>query len=299
MSNRIIFYDQIAKNKRNSIFLILAIIVVFIALGFAIGMALGPDYFLIIMIAAIVLSVFYVWFGYYNSDKIAIASVKAKPADPQRHRMLLHAVESMSLASGLPMPKVYVMPGDQINAFATGRDPKHAVLCFTEGALEKLDKDELEGVVAHEMAHINNYDIRFMTIAAILVGMIAIISELFLYSLFFGGGRDRDGKAQIIFIIIGIVLAILAPIVTSLVQLAISRKREFTADATAVKFTRRPTGLIKALKKIGNDHSHFKKHEVSKAVAPLFISNPFKSNFKGLTSTHPPLEARISILERM
>lgn len=300
--NRILFYDQIARNKRNSVFLIISILVVFVILGYVIGMALGPDYFLMIMILAIIISIVYVWVGYYNSDKIAIASVQAKPADPVKHRSLLHSVESMALASGLPMPKVYVMPGQQINAFASGRDPKHAVLCFTEGAIVKLNKQELEGVVAHEMAHINNYDIRFMTLTAILVGMIAILSEIFLRSLFFSslsGGKSKDNKAQLIFMVIGIILAILAPIVVYFVQLAISRKREFTADATAVKFTRNNRGLIDALKKIGNDSTHFKKHEVSKAVAPLFISNPFKSNLKGLSSTHPPLEKRIEVLERM
>jgi len=302
MSNRIIFHDQIAKNKRNSVFLIIAILIVFAILGYVISMALGPTYFTIVMIITIIFGIGYVWIGYYNSDKIAIASVKGKPADPIKDRQLMHSVESMALASGLPMPKVYVMPGQQINAFASGRDPKNAVLCFTEGAINHLDKAELEGVIAHEMAHINNYDIRFMTITAVLVGMIAILSEIFLRSLFFSslsGGRNRDGRTQIIFIIIGIALAILAPIVVYLVQLAISRKREYTADATAVKFVRSPTGLIGALRKIGNDHSHFKKHEVSKAVAPLFISNPFKANLKGLTSTHPPLEDRIKVLERM
>src|SRR3989338_7825016 len=299
MPQRILFYDQINRNKRNSVFLIISILLVFIILGYVIGLALGPDYFLIIMIASIVISIFYVWFGYYNSDKIAIASVRGKIADSINHRALLNSVESMALASGLPMPRVYIMPGEQINAFASGRDPKHAVLCFTEGAISKLNKQELEGVVAHEMAHINNYDIRFMTLTAILVGMIAIISEIFLRSLFFGVGRDRESKAQLIFIAIGILLAILAPIVVYLVQLSISRKHEFTADATAVKFIRSPTGLINALEKIGNDSSHFKNREISKAIAPLFIANPFKGKFKGLTSTHPHLEKRIEILKKM
>ena len=299
MPQRILFYDQINRNKRNSVFLIISILLVFIILGYVIGLALGPDYFLIIMIASIVISIFYVWFGYYNSDKIAIASVQGKMANSVEHRSLIHSVESMALVSGLPMPRIYVMPGQQINAFASGRDPKHAVLCFTEGAISKLNKQELEGVVAHEMAHINNYDIRFMTLTAILVGMIAIISEIFLRSLFFGVGRDRESKAQLIFIAIGILLAILAPIVVYLVQLSISRKHEFTADATAVKFIRSPTGLINALEKIGNDSSHFKNREISKAIAPLFIANPFKGKFKGLTSTHPPLEKRIEILKKM
>jgi heat shock protein HtpX len=297
-SKRIVFHDQIAQNKRNSVFLMAGIIVVFVIFGYVIGMAMGPDYFTIIMIVAIVISVLYVWFGYYNSDKLAIASVGAKKADSVRHRDLINSVEAMALASGLPMPRVFVMPGAQINAFASGRDPQHAVIAVTEGALEKLDKQELEGVIAHEMSHINNYDIRFITIATILVGMIAIVSEIFLRSLWFSGGGEKD-KNQVIFILIGVVLAILAPIVVYLVQMAISRKREFTADATAVKFIRSPTGLKNALKKIEDDSSHFKKHQISKAVAPLFISNPFSSGLKGLTSTHPPLEKRIEVLERM
>jgi len=295
---RIIFYDQIARNKRNSVFLMIIIIAIFILFGFVIGMAFGRDYFIFIMIVSIIISILYVWIGFYNSDKIALASVGAKPADRNAYRNLYNSVESMSLASGMPMPRVYIMPGSQINAFATGRNPKSSVICVTEGAFEKLDKRELEGVIAHEMSHIANYDIRFMTLTAVLVGMIAIISEIFLRSLHFSGGNDRDNKAQIIFILIGILLAILAPIVTYLVQMAISRKREFSADATAIKFTRSPTGLVGALRKIKNDSSS-EKVRVSKAVAPLFMSDPFKRDLSNLWSTHPPIDKRIQILEKM
>jgi heat shock protein HtpX len=196
----------------------------------------------------------------------------------------------------MPKPGLYIMEDKNINAFASGRDPKHAVICVTTGALEKLDKQELEGVLSHELSHIANYDIRFMTLTAVLVGMIAIISEIFLRSLWFKGDRD-DNKSNVIFLIIGIILAILAPIVVQLVQLAISRKREYTADASAVKFIRSPTGLIKALRKIKLDHSPPSK--VNKAVAPLFFGDPFKRNLDNLLSTHPPLEKRIAILERM
>ena len=197
------------------------------------------------------------------------------------------------------------MEDNNINAFASGRDPKNAVICVTTGMLEKLDKQELEGVLAHELSHIANYDIRFMTLTAVLVGMIAIISEIFLRSLFFrsfSGGGDRDNKAQIIFIVIGIVLAILAPIAVYLVQLAISRKREYTADASSVKFTRSPTGLISALNKIENEHplrTQGEKHHYNKAVAPLFMSDPYKRKKDSLFATHPPLTKRIAILERM
>lgn len=299
---RISFHDQIARNKFKSSLLLVFIILVFVIFGYVIGMIAGPDYFTIIMIISIIISVFYVWFGYYNSHKIALSSVNAKPA-PETYRQYHHSVEGLAIASGLPKPKLYVIEDNNINAFASGRDPRNAVICVTTGALKKLDKHELEGVLAHEMSHIANYDIRFMTLTAVLVGMIAIISEIFLRSLFWGsvsGGRDKNNRANAVFIIIGIALAILAPIVVTLVQLAISRKREYTADATGVKFTRSPTGLINALKKIKNEHSlsSEQKHHYSKAIAPLFISNPFK-RIGGLFQTHPPLEKRIEILERM
>ena len=196
------------------------------------------------------------------------------------------------------MPRLYVLENSQINAFATGRDPKHAVICVTTGALEKLSKQELEGVLSHELSHVASYDIRFMTLVAVLVGMIAIISQIFLRSLWFrGGDRDRDNKNAVL-MLVGIALAIIAPILVKLVELAISRKREYAADASAVKFTRSPTGLINALKKIKNEAGVEKKN-MSKVVAPLFISDPFKRKISGLFQTHPDIEKRIEILERM
>ena len=244
----------------------------------------------------------YILISYYNSDKIAIASVRASPASRTHHKGFYDTVENMSIASGLPMPRLYVMPSSQINAFASGRDPHHAVICVTTGALEKLNKQELEGVIAHEMSHIANFDIRFMTLTAILVGMISIAAEIFLRSLWFSSGNNskRDGRAQAVLIVLGIIFAILAPIVANLVSLAISRKREFTADATGVKFTRYPTGLKNALTKIKHEHfSADDKHKFPKAVAPLFISDPFKKKLRGLFSTHPDIDDRISKLERM
>ena len=308
MSNRISFHDQISRNKWKSFFLMMGILIVFIALAYAITFAMGPDYFFIIMIFAIIFSISYILVGFYKSDKIALKSVNAKPAPHSKYPTYNNVVESLCIASGLPKPKLYVMEDSQINAFASGRDPKHAVICVTTGTLNKLDKHELEGVIGHELSHIANYDIRFMTLTAVLVGMIAIISQIFLRSLFFrsigGGGRDRDNKGQAIFMIIGIIMAILAPIVVHLVQLSISRKREFTADASAVKFIRTPTGLINALKKIDAEHPDQRQQEetkkkINKAVAPLFISNPFKGKMQNLTSTHPPLKKRIETLERM
>jgi len=198
--------------------------------------------------AATIFSIIYVTAGYYNSDSIALASVNAKKASREEYRLYHNLVEGLCLASGIPKPKLYVMESKNINAFATGEDPKHSVICVTTTALEKLNKQELEGVIGHELSHIANYDIRFMTLVAVLVGMIALISQIFLRSLWFSGGRNKKGSPWIL--LVGITLAILAPIVVYFVQLAISRKREFAADASAVMFIRSPTGLIAALKKI-------------------------------------------------
>jgi len=298
---RISFYNQIAKNKRKSFFLILIVFLVLIALGYVIGRIAGPDYFFLILIFSIIFSIVYILIGFYKSDKIALASVNAKPASDSEYPMFNSVVEGLCIASGLPKPRLYVFKSNQINAFASGRDPKHAVICVTTGALEKLNKQELEGVLAHELSHIANYDIRFMTLTAVLVGMVAIISEIFLRSLWFGGMKDSDNsKSNAILMIVGILLAILAPIAVQLVQFSISRKREFTADASAVKFVRSPTGLIGALKKISHDSvSLSREPKISKAVAPLFISEPLRESISNAFSTHPPLKERISILERM
>lgn len=302
MATRISFEDEIARNKIKSAVLMGIIIVFFVALGYLIANILDPSYFFIIMIFSIIFSLGYTLVSYYNSASIALASVRAKPASRTEHRMLFNAVENMSLASGLPMPKVYVMESEQINAFASGRNPQNAVICVTTGALNKLTKQELEGVIAHEMSHIANFDIRFMTLTAVLIGMISIIAEIFLRSIWFSSGsNDRDrGNAGIILIIVGILFAILAPIAARLVSLAISRKREFAADATGVKLTRYPLGLRDALKKIKNEHiSEQDKHRYPAAVAPLFMSDPFKKKLQTLFSTHPDIDDRIKRLNAM
>ena len=286
------FRDQIASNKRKSFFLILLIFIVFIGLAYVITLATDPAYFFIIMIFGIIFSLSYLLLTYYNSAKIAIASTGAKEARKSDHPDYHRLVEGLAIASGLPKPKLYIMHTPNINAFASGRDPNHAVICVTDGALEKLDRRELEAVLSHELGHIANYDIRFMTLVTVMVGLIAIVSQIFLRSLWFSGGRSKD-KSQAIFMAIGIVLAILAPIAVYLIQMTISRKREFSADATAIKFTRNPDPLIKALEKIGTDNQPEKK--LSKAVAPMFFANPFKN----MGSTHPPIEKRIEALKRM
>jgi len=289
---RLSFYNEIRRNKIYSVLLITIVAVVLILLIYVIGRAFsGVDAFALLIIGIIV-SLIYVMIGYYASDSIAIASVNAKLADRKQYKQYYDLVEGLTYASGLPMPKLYIMNNPQINAFASGRDPKYAVVCVTTGALEKLNKQELEGVLAHEMSHIANFDIRFMTLTAVLVGMIAIISEIFLRSLWFRSS-DSDNKGNAVFVIVGIVLAILAPIIVQLVQLAISRKREFTADASAVKFMRTPTGLISALSKIKSNS----EMKVSGAVSPLFFAKP--SRMSNLFETHPPLEVRIERLKRM
>ncbi len=300
---RLSFHDEIQRNKMKSIFLMIIIFILFLLVGSLIALVLSPSAFFLILILAIILSLIYISASYFNSDKIALASVGAKPALRTEHRMLFHAVESMSLASGTPMPKVYIMESEQINAFATGRNPDNAVVCVTTGALKKLNKQELEGVIAHEMSHIANYDIRFMTLTAILVGLIAIIAEIFVRTIIFAphyNNEGKRGKIQLLIFVVAIIAAILAPLVAQLVSLAISRKREFTADATGVKFTRYPSGLKSALEKIKREHiSQEDTKRYPKAVAPLFISDPFKKKIKGLLSTHPPIDERISKLERM
>ena len=288
---RVSFHDQISKNKWKSFFLMAIIFAVIVLLGYLISFAFDPTLFFAIMSISVLFSIGYLLFSYYNSGKIAIASVGAKEASRIHHKQFYDLIEGLTIASGLPMPKLYIMNSPQINAFASGRNPENAVVCVTIGTLEKLDKKELEGVLAHELSHVANYDIRYMTLVAVMVGMIAIASEIFLRSLWFHGG-EKDNK-NVVLIIVGIALAILAPIVVQLVQMAISRKREFMADASGVKFTRYPQGLIGALKKIQKESYVEKK--VSRAVAPLFLSNPFKN----MGSTHPPLEERIKILEKM
>jgi heat shock protein HtpX len=299
MVERLSFEDQISSNKLKSFVLIAIMFVFFLIIGYIISAVLDPSYFFVVMIFSVIISLVYIWAGYFYSDRIALASVKAKPASNTEHRMLHHAVENMSLASGLPMPRVYVMESQEINAFASGRDPEHAVVCVTTGAIARLNKEELEGIIAHEMAHIANFDIRFMTLTAVLVGMISIAAEIFLRSLFFSN-RDREGKGNAAILILGIVFAIAAPILAQLVSLAISRKREFGADATGAKFTRYPKGLANALKRIKTEHvSEQDTKKYPKAVAPLFISDPYKKKIQNIFSTHPDIDERIKRLEAM
>ncbi len=284
-------YQNKDANIRKTWLLVTMFFVMLVGFGWVISYAYNAPEILYI---AVVLSIIMNVVAYWKSDKIALAMSCARPIEREGNEYIYRIIENLAITAGLPMPRLYLIDSPQINAFATGRDPKHAVICVTTGALAKLNKEELDGVLAHELSHVANYDMRFMTITAVLVGMVAIISEIFLRSLWMRGEGDNE-KANAVLFIIGIVLAILAPIVVQLVQLAISRKREYTADANAVQFTRYPKGLINALKKIKGDYGNVKEKRVSKAVNPLFFAAPTRE----LLSTHPDINKRIEILERM
>lgn len=238
--------------------------------------------------------------SYYYSDKLVLATSGAKQIKKEDHPQYFRTVENLCIAGGLPMPKVYISPDPSPNAFATGRDPKHAVVCATTGLLNMMSESELEGVIAHELSHVKNYDIRLMGVVAVLVGFIALLSDLFVRVSFFGGRDDDRGNS--VFVIIALVLAIISPIAATLIQLAVSRKREFLADASGALLTRYPEGLASALEKLKNDKTT--PRFATNATAHLYIENPFdnkkvKNFFTGLFNTHPPLEERIKVLRSM
>lgn len=243
--------------------------------------------------------------SYYWSDKIVLGLSGARPADRKRDFHFYTVAENLSLAAGIPMPKLYVIEDTALNAFATGRDPAHAAVCATTGLLQSLTRTELEGVVGHELSHVANYDTRLMSIVTILVGLITLLGDWFFRATYFGSrGRDREDKGTgALFLVLGVVFAILSPIIAQLIQLAISRRREYLADATSVKITRQPSGLISALKKLGADREPLEA--ANKATAHLYITNPLKNLhagvgwFANLFNTHPPLADRIKTLEQM
>lgn len=294
-------FDQAEKNKRNSILLIFLVFIVLFVLIYFIAEVFLPEIAIFMMIFAFVFIIIDVYFSYNYGDKVILKSVNAIPADERKHRYLIDSVEGLAIAAGIPKPNVYVMESNEINAFACGKDPQHASICVTTGLLENLKRDEIEGVIGHEISHIRNYDVRFATLVAVLVGLAAVISHMFLRSLRYGsfrsGGNKKGGAIILVMIIIAVVLAIFAPIVTRLVQAAISRKREFLADASGAELTRYPDGLANALEKIKKVNEG--KMNVSESVSHLFISDPNKSPLDNLFATHPPLEERIKILKAM
>jgi len=294
-------YSEITSNKRRSVILMMIFITIIIGLGYVFSRASGDTTYGMVWVA-IIFSLFSTSISYFHGDKIALWTSGAKPIIKEDNPYVYRLVENLGIADGMPTPKIFIIEDNAINAFATGRKPELASIAITRGAIEKLTNEELEGVIAHELSHVKNYDIRFMTLVAVLVGAISILANLFLRSRWFMGGRrnnDRDGN-QIagIFMIIGIVLAILSPIIATLIQLAISRRREYLADASGSLLTRYPEGLAKALEKIAAENLPLKT--ASTATAHLFIANPFSGkSVSNLFSTHPPIEERIKRLRGM
>jgi heat shock protein HtpX len=296
-------YKAISANIWKSYFILACFMVFAAVVAYVISQATG--YGVSGGMLVFVIAIIYSFISYFYSDKIVLATSGAKQIKKKDHPELFRIVENLAIGDGMPMPKIYIIEDASPNAFATGRDPQHAAVAATTGILERLNKSELEGVLAHELSHVKNYDTRVLAITAVLVGFISMLTDMFMRQLFWSGFRDndnRDSRVQGIFLIVGIVLAIIAPIVATLIQLAISRKREFLADASGALLTRYPEALASALEKISKDPRPMQN--ASSATAHLFIVNPFKGKgFAGtitnLFSTHPPVEERIKILRSM
>jgi heat shock protein HtpX len=298
-------YEQIARNKWKSFFLVLFFIALIFVLTWVFEVATGWGKGGLVL--AVIVSLAMAAGSYYSSDKIVLAISQARPVTKEEYPYLYNVVEGLAIAAGLPTPRCYVIDDTAPNAFATGRKPKNSVICVTTGLLEKMNRVELEGVIAHEMSHIKNYDVLLQTLVVVMAGVIALLSDWILRSFFWGGGRRKGGdrgrggaSLGAILIILGLILALLSPLVSRLIQFAISRRREFLADASGAMLTRYPPGLASALKKLAADTEPLEV--ANKATAHLYIVNPLK-DFKGrvnkLFSTHPPIEERIAALEKM
>ena len=297
-------FEDIKKNKIKSGIIVFGFILVVTLVIYYIAMALdfsGPVAIFIAMTFSIISS----FASYYNSDKIILSVTKARPATLEEDRKIVHILDALMISSGLShRPKLYVVEDPQPNAFATGRNPEHSIICVTTGLLEKLEYYELEGVIAHEMGHIKNYDILLTSIVTVMVGFLVMISDLFSRSLFWGSSKDKDSdsKGNAILMIIGLILLIVSPILGEIMKMALSRRREYLADATAAEITRNPQGLISALRKLDGDPNELKT--ANKATANLFIVTPFKDKKDGkkkagLFDTHPSIDERIEALENI
>ncbi len=299
------FYDAIAANRRKTAFIILVFVLLVGVLVWALAQATGLGYYAVPL--AVIFSIAMSWGGYYYSDKIVLGMSQAHPVDKNEFPYLVNITEAIALGAGVPVPKLYMIEDNAPNAFATGRNPQNSVICVTRGLVDKLNREELEGVVAHEMSHIRNYDILLSTVAVTMVGVVVLLSD---WMLRFGwradrrrsrgGGGEGGNAAAGIFLVIGFAVAILAPIFAQLLQFAISREREYQADASAAMITRYPLGLANALRKIAADPEPLEV--ANKATAHLYIWNPLKDNegrLDRLFDTHPPVEERIKRLEAM
>ena len=304
------FYNQIAANQRKSIVLALIVVLLFGALGFSIGFAItgDPSGAAVTMAIALGIGTVLALGSYYGGDSLVLAVSGAKEVDPASAPQLMNVVQELAIAANIPMPKVYLIDDSAPNAFATGRDPKHASVAITSGLLTKLDREELQGVMAHEMSHVRNFDIRFAMIVGVLVGSIALLADFFLRFTFWGGAgrssRNREGGGggglQVIFFVVAIVLSILAPIVSRFVQLAVNRQREYLADASSVGLTRNPYGLERALAKIASDTEVLEV--ANRATQHMYFTNPikkFEERATGLFSTHPATIDRINRLREL
>lgn len=305
-------YDRIAANVRRTYFLIAAFILLVSALGLTVGYLTGIEYWGLVIALLIALAMS--WGSYYNSDRVALSISQAQPADPARDAQLINIVEGLSLAAGIPAPRVYRIDDDAPNAFATGRDPEHAAVAVTTGLMDKLTRDQIEGVVAHELAHVKNRDILVMTISVTLIGTVLLISDIMFRAFLWGGlGRRRGGGSGAgavgaVLALLALVLLTVSPIFARILHFAISRRREYLADADALLLTRNPDGLIGALEKLRSDRTVV--HSASRATAHLWIESPIDSQaakrrqkprawLNNLFNTHPPLDDRIAVLREL
>ena len=301
------FHEEIARNRRSSILLASTLTVIILVLAVTLSYLFAPEAVLYVLPATLVFMAIYSYSSYMYGDKVVLSATGAIPAEGRDYVYLNDTVEGLSIAAGIPKPKVYVIESDEINAFATGRDPEHASVTVTTGLMAALDRQELEGVIAHELSHVRNRDVTFMTLVAVLVGLAAILSHIILRTYRFRsytggrsrrGGRDRDrGGLGLAILAVGFILAIFAPLLTRIVQFGVSRKREYLADASGAELTRYPDGLASALEKIRENNRG--DMDVSEAVSHLFIADPNRSALDSLYATHPPIDERIKRLKAM
>ena len=292
-------YEEISSNKLKSLLLVSFFIVIIILLGYVFGLIFFNAF--IGLFFAFFISIIMTLISIFSGDKIILRMLKATEAQKPEHTRLINIIEGLGIAAGIPVPKIYIIDDTAINAFATGYNPKKASVTFTTGALQRLNKEELEGVAAHEISHIKNYDIRLTLLVATLVGISVLLSDMILRSLWWGSGRKQQSKGHLYVILIGLALAILTPLMVQLIKLAVSRRREFLADASGALLTRYPQGLADALRKIKNDKEPL-VDVANRATAHLFIENPLRKLTKhtsNLWSTHPDINERIRRLESM